>query len=317
VFGRGPATDEIFMGWNYARYLGRVVDAGKAEYPIPMFTNAWQTGFAEAVRPPHASGSAKPALMDVWRAGAPRIDIYGVDCSNNFATFCAKYTQSGNPLLIPETGGGVEGAARAFYAFGRHAAVGFSRMSGGIERAETPDHELIGSYDLITQLAPLIVEHEGNGTMSGVLVGPNDPPQKVQVGNYTLEASYLMPMGPGSYNFHPKEFPPLAGAIFIATGPDEYFAAGNGVIVKFTPNTPGPPLAAPATVEEGTFVNGRWVAQRRLAGDDTLCTMDYNAPGLEGECITLRWPSGGVVPAHDARTGAGESIQRFTLYRYR
>ena len=33
VFGRNAATDEIFMAWNYARYIGRVAEAGKAEYP--------------------------------------------------------------------------------------------------------------------------------------------------------------------------------------------------------------------------------------------------------------------------------------------
>jgi len=315
VFGKGAATDDIFMAWNYARYVGRVVEAGKAEYPIPMYMNTWLVGFTDPVR---ASGSPKPALMDVWRAGAPRIDIYGVDCSGNFAMFCAKYTQSGNPLFIPETAGGVEGAARAFYAFGHHDAVGFSRMSGGIERPTTLDNDLIGSYDLIAQLTPLIVEHQGDGTMSGVLLGPDDPPQKVQVGNYTLEASYFNPMRPrpGQPRPHPPEIPSLAGAIFIATGPDEFFAAGNGVLVKFSPNTPGPPFAAPATVEEGAFVDDRWVPQRRLAGDDALCSMDSTAPGLEGECVTLRWPPGGVVGAHDAR-GTGEGIQRFTLYRYR
>ena len=40
VFGRNTATDDIFMAWNYARYVGRVVEAGKAEYPLPMFVNA-------------------------------------------------------------------------------------------------------------------------------------------------------------------------------------------------------------------------------------------------------------------------------------
>jgi hypothetical protein len=43
---------------------------------------------------------------------------------------------------------------------------------------------------VIAQLAPLISEHQGNGTMSAVLLGPKDPPQKIQVGNYTLEASF-------------------------------------------------------------------------------------------------------------------------------
>jgi hypothetical protein len=48
VFGPGTATAEIFMGWNYARYVGRVVDAGKAEYPLPMYMNAYTYGFAKA-----------------------------------------------------------------------------------------------------------------------------------------------------------------------------------------------------------------------------------------------------------------------------
>ena len=40
VFGKGKATDEIFMAWTYARYVGQVAEAGKAEYPLPMYMNA-------------------------------------------------------------------------------------------------------------------------------------------------------------------------------------------------------------------------------------------------------------------------------------
>ena len=58
-------------------------------------------------------------------------------------------------------------------------------------------------------------------------------------------------------------------AMFIAAGPDEYFAVGNGVTVTFSSNTPGTPLAGMGTVQEGSFVNGRWVPGRWLAGDDT------------------------------------------------
>ena len=34
-------VDEIFMAWHYARYVNKVAEAGKAEYNIPMFVNAW------------------------------------------------------------------------------------------------------------------------------------------------------------------------------------------------------------------------------------------------------------------------------------
>src|ERR1035437_4643103 len=34
-------VDEIFMAWNYAGYVRHVAAAGKAEYNLPMFVNAW------------------------------------------------------------------------------------------------------------------------------------------------------------------------------------------------------------------------------------------------------------------------------------
>ena len=306
VFGKGAATDEIFMAWGFARYVGRVAEAGKAEYPLPMYVNAWAYGFPKPNERANGQvGSPMPDTIDVWRAGAPQIDMLSPDIYDyDYVTTCARYNRSGNPLFIPETRGlppnGLE--ARVLYAFGRHDAIGFSPM--GIERPAAPDIELTSGYDVIAQLAPLIVKHQGDGTMSAVLLGSKDPPQKVQVGNYTLLVSYLKPRAlPGSPL--PQEPFPNAAAIFIAAGPDEFYAAGNGVTVAFTPNTPGPPLAGLATVEEGVFVAGRWVPGRRLAGDDTA-----------GQSLVL--PRLHADPDHPALFGPStRGIHRVTLYRYR
>jgi hypothetical protein len=289
VFGRSTATDEIFMAWNFARYVGWVVEAGKAEYLIPMVTNCPQEGFGKAPAPLRGggqSGGPMPDVMDVWRAGAPPIDLFAADIySPDFVGFCARYAQSGNPLFIAETRR-EDLKARALYVFGRHDAISFSPF--GIDPMVGNDPDPFG-YDLLSRLAPLILEHQGKGTMSAVLLGPKDPPQKVQVGNYTLEAARTTRGMPGAQS--PQQTLPSSVGIFIATGPDEYFAAGYGVTVTFSPNTPGPPLAGLATVEEGTFVNGRWVPGRRLAGDDTE----------QGQYLDLR----------------NMDIQRVTLYRYR
>ena len=75
--------------------------------------------------------------------------------------------------------------------------------------------------------------------------------------------------------------------------------AGNGVRVTFSPDTPGPPFAGLATIEEGTFVDGLWVAGRRLAGDDAG----------QGDYLDLR------NQRLDGDPDRG--IQRVTLYRYR
>jgi hypothetical protein len=83
---------------------------------------------------------------------------------------------------------------------------------------------------------------------------------------------------------------PSAAAIIIAAGPDEYFVAASGMTIAFSPSTPGPALAGLGTVEEGTFVNGRWTPGRQLAGDETE----------QGDTLTFRTLG----------------IQRVTLYRY-
>ena len=191
VFGKGRPTDEIFMAWCFAQYVERVVEAGKTEYPIPMITNCPQFGFGKEPAPIHRggqSGGPMPDAMNVYRAGAPQIDLFAADIySTDYTGFCAKYTQSGNPLFIAETGGGRDITAKALYAFGRHDAICFSPF--GIDRSAGSDSELGSAYKLISQLAPLILEHQGNGTMSTVLMGAGDTTQKVKVGNYTIEVA--------------------------------------------------------------------------------------------------------------------------------
>jgi beta-galactosidase GanA len=71
VFGSGLETEDLFMAWHYARYMGKVAAAGKAEYAIPMFANA------ALIRPNYApgqynSGGPLPHSIDIWRAGAPQ-----------------------------------------------------------------------------------------------------------------------------------------------------------------------------------------------------------------------------------------------------
>jgi hypothetical protein len=300
VFGKGRPTEEIFMAWHFARYVDRVTAAGKAEYPLPMFVNCPQIGFGNMpapLRETGQSGGPMPDAMDVWRAGAPRIDLLAADIySPDFVGYASKYTQSGNPLLIPETRGDME--ARVLYAFGRHDAIGVSLM--GAERLTAPETEMIRGFEAIRQLAPLIARHQGKGTMSAVLVGPKEPPQKIQVGNYTFEVSFMTPRGlPGT----PPLQPPFSSgvAVFISTGPDEYYVVGNSASVTFSPNTPGPEHAGVGTVEEGTFVDGRWIPSRQLAGDETG----------QGQNLSLRSNPPDRIP--DRYVG----IQRVTLYRYR
>ena len=67
-------TEELFMAWNYARYVGKVAQKGKNEYPLPMYVNAWLKQSTTSWPGRYPSGGPLPQVLDVWRAAAPSID---------------------------------------------------------------------------------------------------------------------------------------------------------------------------------------------------------------------------------------------------
>ena len=125
VFGRGPAAEEMFMAWHYARYVETVARAGKTAYPLPMLTNA---ALNRPGKKPgqYPSGGPLPHLFDAWKAGAPSLDLLAPDIYlPDFVTWCDRYQRPGNPLFIPEAKNDADAAVHALYAIGR-GALGFS-----------------------------------------------------------------------------------------------------------------------------------------------------------------------------------------------
>jgi hypothetical protein len=295
VFGPGLETDDLFMAWQYARYIGKIAGAGKAEYPLPMYVNA------ALIRPSFApgqynSGGPLAHSMDIWRAGGPQLDFLAPDIYFEFKNWCAQYDGPENPLFIPEATSGPSSAANVFFAVGQHKSLGFSPFGiDGMDGSSGGADALARSYDVLSQLAPLILENQPRGRIAGVLLEELTPAQKLRVGDYTLTVSGNATRRPATGAVSSEAPPaPAPHGIFIATGPDEFYMAGSGLTVTFSPDTPGPPIAGLATVEEGRFVNGQWVRGRTLAGDDTG----------QGNSVSL-----------DA--GRNPGILRVTLYRYR
>ena len=282
---RSSFTDEIFMAWQYAKYIEKVSEAGKAEYPIPMYVNAWldQEGCPQPGEFP--SGGPLSEVMDIWKAVASHIDMLCPDLYvPDFKERCEKFSRLGNPLFIPETRGDKDGVINIFYAMGQRNLMGFSPF--GIERIAEPNSELAKCYIALSGLAPFILEGQAKGTITGVAIDDPNYVEKVQLGGYNLELRILRRWGSG-----PTEGPVAAG-IVISTGPDEFLAVGKGLMVTFATSTPGPDTVGLAAVEEGTFVDGKWIPGRRLNGDEII----------SGRC--WRFPGGGY------------SIQKVKVYRY-
>jgi hypothetical protein len=294
-------SDEIFMAWNYANYVQKVVETGKAAYNIPMFVNGWLQQPNHAWPGTFPSGGPLPEVHDVWRAGAPSVDILAPDLYlESFDEVCQRFTRNGNPLFIPETN---SNPANVIVAVGKYNAIGFSPF--GIDGNRPIAADLSGAYSMLEQLAPMILARQGTDSVTAVRMIQGDEPKSVKLGNYTLTFTYagrnsrLPPQARGQVvgsapppgtAANSLDAPLEAAAVLISTGPDEYYFGGGGMRVDFTANSPGPGNVGLGDVQEGKFVDGKFVVTRQIAGDDDA----------QGEILVLR----------------PNNIVRVTLYRY-
>jgi hypothetical protein len=317
VFGEGAGADEAFMAWNYSRYMNAVTRAGKAEYPLPVFTNTWIVQPEDRGPGDYPSGCPEPHVLDIWRAGGPDIDINAPDIYlPNFVEWVQKFHQNGNPMFVPESRGDATGVANAFYEIGAQDGIGYSPF--GIDNAARinptaaagpPESEaqlpLTKGYTVLAEIAPLILEHQGSAKIGAVVLDAQTQHKTVTVGNYKVTVDAPQTRRSTAVASTTAE-PVPSYALIIATGPDEYVIAANNAEIVFAPNTPGPPVAGLAQVQEGNYVDGAWVPGRWLNGDDIL--LNYK---LAEAAATDQSGSGLRFAA------TGPAIQKVKLYRYR
>ena len=271
VFGQGPQTDELFMAWNYARYIDHVAAAGKAEYAIPMYVNTCLGC---------AGGGPKPRVMDMWLAGAPHIDILSPDIySADFQDWCDRYTQRGNPLFIPEMHSSEDATHNLFLALGQYNAIGTSPFA--VDSIQDPEASpLAHAYAVLQSIAPAILANQGIGRLTGFVLDEKHPAVTRQMGGYELEISL-------DQIFHSRA--QLGYGLIAAAGPNQFVGVGSGFHVAFKPITPGPKLAGIAAVDEGTYRQGSWIPGRRLNGDedDQGRSWRFDSRDLHTEKISL------------------------------
>lgn len=257
VFGNTEQADEIFMAWQYARFIQAVAAQGKAAYNIPMYVNTWLAG-DDSTPGTFPSGCPEPWVVDVWKAAGSALDFYSPDLYDpNFVLWSRRYHRDGNPLFMPETRGGEAGAANVFYALGEEAGIGFSPFGIDDENQMDARGDLAASYREIASLAPMLVEHQSAGDVHGFVLDKNHSSVDLTVSGYTLHVSLDGIFGSSSEN---------GFGLIMATGPDEFLGAGKGFRVTFTARS-GPQVGI-AAVDEGRFEEGKWIPGRRLNGDE-------------------------------------------------
>lgn len=308
VFGKGVRLEswkdlsflpeELFTAWNYAKYVGVIADAGRAEYDLPMFVNAWlkQPGSYGHAPGNYPSGGPTPQVIDVWRAGAPAIDFIAPDIyiTDEFRYVCDTYSASENPLFIPETRGGAGGAARAFFAFGNYNTICFAPF--GIDGSEnsffggSPEEDLkqiSDAYSVLENLTPLIVENQGTDNLKGLLIDNNNRTNSAIIGGYKITG--MFPRGvrvaaaDAGINIDEdnNQSSLVGGALIVSTAPGEYIISGRNMTffykpVKQKPNTSSSGILS---LEEG-YMGGtdgkEWISTRRLNGDELQFSLNEN-----------------------------------------
>lgn len=256
VFSDTARADEIFMAWHYARYVQAVAAKGKAAYSLPMYVNTWLGG-NDATPGSYPSGGPQPRVLDIWKAADSSLDIIAPDLyASNFASWANRYHRPDNPLFLPETNGGAAGAANVFYAVGEHAAIGFSPF--GIDSDRDTANDLGKSYSVLASVAPLILDAQSKAAIHGFVLSEAHSAVEFSLNGYVVHVSLDEIFGHHADSGY---------GLIMANGPDAFLGAGKGFRVSFTSRSQTSHVGV-ASVDEGTFEDGKWTPGRRLNGDE-------------------------------------------------
>ena len=274
---------EMFQFYYQAKYINEIAAAGKAEFPIPCYINAWidyplpelpqrQVDLPGVSYP---SGGAVQKLVGLWRAMAPAIDMIGPDIYTDDSQFyratMQAYHRADNPLWIPETGRSDSFAKFFFYALG-DGAIGFSPF--GVDRSgwnilgDEPWSAHARNFALIGPMDREIAQLEFDGKVKTAVEEPGKTSEEIDFGDWQATVAFGFPQpdgrrAPGTKDAH-------ASALVAQLGPDEFLVTGVDASVIF--HLPGklPWIRSQIiTAEQGTYDNGTWKVQKLWNGDET------------------------------------------------
>ncbi len=290
----GADADEFFHAWFVARFVGQVAAAGKAEYPLPLYTNA-------ALRDPltpgpagsYESGGPTDNVIAIWKAAAPALDLLGPDIYQNDPARYLKaldlYTRPDNPLFVPETGSS-SATARFFFAALGHGAIGFSPFGidytgfsnaplGAPRITEDALAPFARNYQLVEPMMREIAKLNFDGKLQAVAEQKDQHSQTLEFGGWKAIVSYGVPQF--GFGNNPRGNPDPVGRVLIAQlTADQFLVAGFYCRVDFQPGDAGAPEHKQrefVRVEEGAYQDGAFKPIRILNGDQTDWALNFGS----------------------------------------
>jgi hypothetical protein len=276
----GSDADEYFHAWNVAHFIGQVAAAGKVVDPLPMYANA---ALRDPLTHPAASGyeSGGPTdnVIAIWKAAAPALDLVAPDIYLSGADKIAKvidlYTRADNALFVPEAGLSFD-KEKVLFEVLAHGGIGFSPFGiDGSERLAPFAQE----YALLSPLDSLLAKWSFEGKISAAVELEDHGASSVDLGSWQALVSFGTGRGD---HLRPNE-PATGKVLFIKLDENSFLVTGTLCRVSFRPVSSGKAWQY-LKVEEGSFENGAFVAQRIWNGDET----DWGGPAFGATPVLLR-----------------------------
>ncbi len=232
IFGNNIYTDEIFMAWNYAKYVQRLAQLARKKTDIPLYVNA---AMDSRGRQPGEYPSAGPLakLIDIWHAAAPDIDFISPDLyDSGFTDWVRQYALPGNILFIPEIRQSTTAnAPQAYYAIGEHNAIGLSPFC--IENGEdSPESHSVKGRKLLKEIAPILLSNQGKGTMNGLYFDADSTERVIMKDGLKIRARHYFTLPWDSRSRDGSKWPETGGTI-IRLESMKYLIAGTGLVIDF------------------------------------------------------------------------------------
>ena len=285
----GKDADEYFHAWSVAHFIGEVAAAGKKEYPLPMYVNcSLRDPFHPGSAGDYASGGPTDNVLSIYRAAAPAIDIAAPDIYIKESPKVMRVIElykAGGPLLVPEIGNDPLFARYFYDVLGAQAVgivpfgidyTGYSNFPLGARKID----EAIDAFALPYRLLGPMAREWARLSFAGKVWGASEPDdrsaRKLDLGRWNVTLAFNeWQFGMKEWFPNVKETPdwapyPSGGALLARLGPDEFLLTGQRVRVSFGVGDGRKSNGLIyASVEEGTYVDGKWTRTRIWNGDQT------------------------------------------------
>ncbi|MGB6488032.1 MAG: DUF5597 domain-containing protein [Steroidobacteraceae bacterium] len=259
----GDSADEVFMAWYYARFIEQVAQAGKHEYPLPLYMNAQLPAPHERAGE-YPSGGPYPLTQPIYRAAAPAIDFYAPDIYwPDFESWVERYREQGNPVFVPESRLDLA-PYNALYVFGQARGFGFSAF--GVDGAPIDTPRLADVYRILNELGDRFIRAQQDGQTRGLVLHLTSPRpfQTVALDGYLFRATLAR-------SWVTRKPLTADGAMLIMqSSADEFYVLGSGLTVSFLrdPDVDNR-IAGIAGIAQLAWKDGGWTVAERMNGDQS------------------------------------------------